>query len=618
MRWISLVSAAAAGVIFVSARASAFCGFYVAPNDKPLVNDASMVALVRDGTRVVMSMSNNYKGPTSDFAMVVPVPVVVQKDDVKTIERSVFDRLEKVTAPRLVEYWEQDPCPAPGPPWGGGGLAGIGGFGKGGGTGAGAAAKTDADYGVKVEAKFAVGEYEIVVLGAKESDGLENWLVDHHYKIPSGASAALAPYVKEQQKFFVAKVDATKVKKDAQGTVVLSPLRVSYESQDFRLPVRLGLLNAPKTGAKSDSSPKQDLIVFVLSPGKRYDVANYKNVFVPTNLDVADATRNSFHSFYAALFDRTLDQIGGKGIVTEYSWSAGSCDPCPAPPLDGSDLYTLGYDLLPGQLTSAGSSAIASKATVTGAVKDADIVLARNRWRFKACYNKMLNQDPSASGKTSIVAALEVDGSVKTVTAAGSAPAPLTACIQAGVRSMKFEGTGTVKFDVVFGGSGQKVLSSYATAETVITRLHARYDAKTLDEDLVFRAAPPVVGGREWNTGNGLESTAIASSTNNFQARYVIRHPWAGKIACKDPVRGVWGGPPGGGEPKTSPALGLAAAPRVGIELGKLVKSGLDKSLVTVDPSPVLATVASVAPSAAPSTAPSALVAPSASASEAP
>ena len=90
--------------------AQAFCGFYVAPGDQPLYNDASMVALMREGTRTVISMSNNYKGPASDFAMVVPVPVVLQKENVKTLPREIFSKLEALSAPRLVEYWEQDPC----------------------------------------------------------------------------------------------------------------------------------------------------------------------------------------------------------------------------------------------------------------------------------------------------------------------------------------------------------------------------------------------------------------------------------------------------------------------------------------------------------------------------
>src|SRR5262249_21696016 len=153
------------------------------------------------------------------------------------------------------------------------------------------------DYGVKIEAKFSVGEYDIVVLSAKQSDGLESWLLDNKYKIPAGAKTALAPYIKEQQKFFVAKDDIKKVRMDAQGVAVLSPLRFSFESQDFRLPVRLGLLNA---------KAKQDLLIYVLAKDKRYEAANYSNVTIPTNLEVSDDTRKSFGAFYAALFDEAV------------------------------------------------------------------------------------------------------------------------------------------------------------------------------------------------------------------------------------------------------------------------------------------------------------------------
>ncbi len=82
----------------VPATARAFCGFYVAPTDAPLVNDATMVALMREGTRTVLSMSNTYKGPLADFAMVVPVPVVLQKENVKTLPLDLFAKLERLSA----------------------------------------------------------------------------------------------------------------------------------------------------------------------------------------------------------------------------------------------------------------------------------------------------------------------------------------------------------------------------------------------------------------------------------------------------------------------------------------------------------------------------------------
>src|SRR5207247_1628647 len=90
--------------------ADAFCGFYVTGSDQQLLADATQVVLMRKGTRTVLSMQNNYKGPPEAFAMVIPVPVVLKEPDVKTLPKDVFANIERMGAPRLVEYWEQDPC----------------------------------------------------------------------------------------------------------------------------------------------------------------------------------------------------------------------------------------------------------------------------------------------------------------------------------------------------------------------------------------------------------------------------------------------------------------------------------------------------------------------------
>src|SRR5262249_20494026 len=154
----------------------------------------------RKGNHTAMTMSNNYKGPTEDFAMVVPVPVVLKKEQVKTLDADVFARVDQLSSPRLVEYWEQDPCYQPPRYREMEGMA------------AGAAptsvAAEDAGaarHGVKIEARFQVGEYQILILSAKESNGLETFLRESKYKIPKGAAEALAPYVRDQMKFFVAK-----------------------------------------------------------------------------------------------------------------------------------------------------------------------------------------------------------------------------------------------------------------------------------------------------------------------------------------------------------------------------------------------------------------------------
>ena len=67
----------AAALALVPATAHAFCGFYVSGSGQKMTNDATQVVLMRDGTRTVLSMQNDYKGPLEDFAMVIPVPVVL-------------------------------------------------------------------------------------------------------------------------------------------------------------------------------------------------------------------------------------------------------------------------------------------------------------------------------------------------------------------------------------------------------------------------------------------------------------------------------------------------------------------------------------------------------------
>ena len=314
--------------------AQAFCGFYVGGADATLFNNATQVVLMREGTKTILSMQNNYQGPPANFAMVVPVPVVLQKENVKTLPREVFEHVDRLAAPRLVEYWEQDPC-APETEYESGALR------KSGASRRVIITESKIQLGVTIEAQFTVGEYEVVILSAKDSLGLDTWLRQEKYKIPDGAEPILRPYVQSGMKFFVAKVDVTKVRFEG-GMAMLSPLRFSYDTDSFNLPVRLGLMNSAGT---------QDLIVHILARGQRYEVANYKNTTIPTNIDVAEAARDRFGSFYASLFDRTLEKNPG-AVVTEYAWDASTCDPCPSPALRPDELATLGADVAFGGATA--------------------------------------------------------------------------------------------------------------------------------------------------------------------------------------------------------------------------------------------------------------------------
>src|SRR5678815_68701 len=104
MRAIWTLLAVAIALAATAVAAHAFCGFYVAGSNKKMFNDATQVVLMRDGTRTVLAMQNDYRGPLEDFAMVVPVPVVLKEADVKILDKAVFARLDSLGSPRLVEY----------------------------------------------------------------------------------------------------------------------------------------------------------------------------------------------------------------------------------------------------------------------------------------------------------------------------------------------------------------------------------------------------------------------------------------------------------------------------------------------------------------------------------
>jgi hypothetical protein len=352
----------ALGAFLTAPGAHAFCGFYVGGADAKLYNSATQVVLLREGARTVLSMQNNYQGPPENFAMVVPVPIVLQKENVKTLPREVFDRIDKLSAPRLVQYWEQDPCDHPR------GSLRFKSMEE-----APAAASMPVPTAaagqplVRIEAQFAVGEYEIVILSAEDSSALDAWLHQNHYHIPEGAEPVLRPYVQMGSKFFVAKVDSAKVKFQ-DGKATLSPLRFHYDDDAFRLPMRLGLLNSKGT---------QDLIVNVIARNQRYEAANYPNVTIPTNIELHEEALRSFGSFYVELFDKTVARTPG-AVVTEYAWSAGSCDPCPGPTLDPADLMTLGADTL----VSARDTDLPPGQTPKGGMQPWEATLTRLHLRY--------------------------------------------------------------------------------------------------------------------------------------------------------------------------------------------------------------------------------------------
>lgn len=396
MKLRHLAGATALGLssLVFSTPASAFCGFYVAKADTDLFNDASKVALVRDDERTVITMASDYRGEASDFAMVVPVVDIPEREQINVANPALIEHLDEYTAPRLVEYHDENPCdrrlyermatsappPEPAPMMDG--------------------AMEAEELGVTIEAEYEVGEYDILILSAEESDGLITWLNQNDYRIPEGAEEVVGSYLKQGMKFFVAKVNLER----HDGSGFLRPIQVAYEDEDFMLPIRLGTVNA---------EGKQELFVFTITRKGRVETTNYKTVKLPSNMDVPIFVKDEFAEFYKDMFAHQVEKENGKAVFMEYAWDMSWCDPCAAEPLSRSELKELGV-----------------------------------MWLEDG------GQDQPG------------------ITRPGPMPRP-----------------------------GPQPVDAF------VTRLHVRYDGETFPQDLAFQ----VTGDRQ-----------------NYQGRYVLRHPWRG------------------------------------------------------------------------------------------
>lgn len=290
----------------------AFCGFFVAKVDAEMFNNRSEVAIAHQGDRTTYSLAFDYKGDPEEFALVLPVPVVLKKEDVRVIPDNLFQRLNDFTAPRLVRYDASQQFRRNGP------------------------VLTDnalpESAPVRVIERFSVGEYDVVILSATESNALESWLRENQYQLPGGSARYLQPYIDKNLFFFVVKVYL-----EAQqrlGFKDLRPLQFTVANADnIMLPFQLGKINSEGT---------QSIIVYFLSMYGRAEASNYTNVMIPSNFAVPQEIEPRFGEFYKDLLASTIKATGRETVVTEYAWDTASCDPCSSEPLNPEELKELG------------------------------------------------------------------------------------------------------------------------------------------------------------------------------------------------------------------------------------------------------------------------------------
>ncbi len=286
--------------------------------------DTAQVAIVRRDGRTSFSVSVNPAGDPQSFALVMPVPEILEESEIHTLNPDVFARLDGYTAPRHVS---DAGCPSSG-----GGpqsdTADAGDTGAGGG---------DDEGSVDVEAEYLVGQYEVVILSAEESSSLATWLDDNGYYLPEGADERLAEYIEAGSYFLAAKVSESS---EVATGAPLTPLQVSYDSEIFSIPIRLATLNSPG---------EQDLIIYAITKleddadAGEVSIANYTGFEVPQQCVWGDAATDDFSTFYNDLFNSSWTETGGAAWTVEFAGGYYDCNPCSGTTITDEDLGMLGF-----------------------------------------------------------------------------------------------------------------------------------------------------------------------------------------------------------------------------------------------------------------------------------
>jgi len=233
---------------------------------------------------------------------------------------------------------------------------------------------------------------------------------------------------------------------------------------------------------------KQELFVYALDQTNRYEVANYENFTPPTNIEVDFEVKERMGEFYNSLYDAILAKHP-KAFLREYSWPADGCgEPCATVPYELFELLSLGGNVFERAVPEEEKTP--KPPELSTEEKDADKELLKPlKPKEKKAKIKELKEDRQK-----------------------------VATVKALVLRNKY----------------------------VLSRLHYRYDAKTLEADPKFTAkSDGQQGGTALPKGEKREADmTVAGGKNRHQTRFNNFHNWKPVIHCPSPDRWKWGKSP--------------------------------------------------------------------------
>jgi MYXO-CTERM domain-containing protein len=477
-----LRAAALLSVLLSPMAAAALPGLYVGKQNDKLVAHTTHVVVLKSGQTSVVSYTPDYEGPLVPFAWVVPVPGDVTLERIKTLKMEYVDRLEKLTAPRFHEFWEMDPC-EPGPPeqeWERSLVASASTDFLGGPAPDPNAPKVAKELFVKVEPDYKDGEYSMTLLAADQAKTAPEWLKAKGYALAPEAEKSLQSYISAGMNVLIAEVDTKRIELIGGNLAQLSPVRFWTEQPFKTIPSRLGLANSPG---------KQELLVYVLDPDKRYEAKNYPNVFAPTNIKVDFIVKEKMGEFYTALHDLMLEK-NPQAFINEFAWPSNGCgQPCQNEPLLPHELLSLGGDVVEQNVPEQDKHPEPPKMS-----EDEEKALKAKLEEMKPADRLKAQKDHELERK--------------------------------------------------------EILRRKALIERqkyMVSRVHHRYDEQSLPKDPeIGPAAGHVEGGARLPKGEAAEiaNDVKPGQESKHQTRYLFFHPWKGMMKCEKPERFRWGKPP--------------------------------------------------------------------------
>jgi len=176
------------------------------------------------------------------------------------------------------------------------------------GCGAGGPTYETVDRTVVVEAARTAGIFKYVVLSARDTGALEDWLDSHHYAVPDGAADVMERYVQAGWYWLAMRVRPDKAR---EPTLAPHPVTYTYQAENLTYPMVISRLSA---------AAQNEIVLYVLSR-RRWRCTNWANMTMDELTGdrlVADDTSPS-GTTYEALFAAETARQKHHLFVTEFA-----------------------------------------------------------------------------------------------------------------------------------------------------------------------------------------------------------------------------------------------------------------------------------------------------------